>query len=344
LPNDWPNLHGAVPIFGSLFTLSLLALPFLRPIRRLWPLVLATHLGLFVWYWSSHQDRYLQILLPWMAASTAAVIALVWRMGRPARAALALLVGAQVVWGGDVYFLPTHAMIGGSPITSAVALMSSGYRHDYVQRFERLGPLHEVSRLLPAGAQVLVHESHVILGLGAPAVSDWGGWQGGLSYGRLGSPQGVYQALRGLGVTHLLYTTGTSREWDSLAGDLLFFDLAGQLGSGAQSVGALTLAALPAQAPAPGGWNDRVLTLRCQGPGYASGVYRLSQLTVPQIAPDVPFPAPLAALSPVRPEDQWSDVHYAVLEPRCHAVPPSLAERFRVMATRGKLQLLVRAE
>jgi hypothetical protein len=59
IPNDWPKFHGAVPTFGSLFTLTLFCLPFLRGAKRLWALFLAAHVGLFVWYSTHHQDRYL---------------------------------------------------------------------------------------------------------------------------------------------------------------------------------------------------------------------------------------------------------------------------------------------
>jgi hypothetical protein len=256
------------------------------------------------------------------------------------RGALAVLLGVQIVWGGDVYFFPTHAMIGGSPINAVVSLLSTGHRKDYRERFQRLGATYEVSKRLPAGAKVLIHESHITLGLGAAVVSDWGGWQGGISYGRMGSPAGVYQALRALGVTHLTWASGSSKDWDSVAGDLLFHDFASRFTTAAQSVGGVTLAAMPDHAPSSAGWNDRVLYLGCPG-RYAPGLYRLGQLTVPQIRPDVPYPAPMAALSPARPEEQWAEAGYVVLESSCHTMPPALAGRFQRLATRGKLELLV---
>lgn len=45
IPNDWPGFHGSKPVFGSLFTLLLPALLFVRASRRLWLLVVATHLA-----------------------------------------------------------------------------------------------------------------------------------------------------------------------------------------------------------------------------------------------------------------------------------------------------------
>jgi hypothetical protein len=337
VPHDWPTFHGKVPVFGSLFTLSLLALPFLRGARRLWPLVLATELGVFVYHWTSHQDRYLQIILPWMVVVTAAVLALAWRAGWLARGGVALLVGLQIVWGGDVYFLPTHAMVGGSPITSTVTLLSSGYRKDK-DRLRRLGPFFELGEKLPPKSKLLLHETHMITGLGVPVVSDWGGWQGGISYGRLGSPRGVHQALRKLGVTHLAWRS--SKDWDSLAGDLLFFDLAGSL-PGHQVVGGFNLAPLPAEPPDFPGWNDRVLVLGCAGGLYEPGLYRLEQVTLPQVAPGDARPKPLAPYAEGT-ELPWDEVRYAAIELACHTLPEAQAGNFRTMTAHGKLQLLVR--
>ena len=115
-----------MPVFGSLFTLLSVCLPFLRRTRRLWALTGATLLAVAVWYWTHHQDRYLETLLPWMTAVTAGAMVLVWR-GRPLSVspprarARSLLVALQIVWGGDVYFIPGHAMIG-SPVKASVMI------------------------------------------------------------------------------------------------------------------------------------------------------------------------------------------------------------------------------
>jgi hypothetical protein len=342
IPHDWPTFHGMVPVFGSLFTLSLLALPFLRGTRRVWPLVLAAQLGVLVWFVTSHQDRYLQIVLPWMAAVTAATVALVWRVGRLPRAALAALVGLQIVWGADVYFFPTHAIVADTPLKPAIALMSSGHRKDYRDRFRRLGDFYEVGRKLPPKAKVLVHESHVHLGLDAPSVSDWSGWQGGISYGRLKSPRGVYQALRDLGVTHLVWYRG-DRDWDSYAGDMLFFDFAERWTVNHQNAGGLVLAEMPAAPPALARWNDRVAYLACPG-RYTPGLYRMDQLALPLVGPPTaPFPPPLEPPSPARPEDLVERAGYVVLDARCHSLPPAHAASFTPIKRRGTVQLFVRA-
>ena len=123
VPNDWPEFHGKVPIFGSLFTLMLPVLLILKATRRLWLTVLSVHIGLVVWYVLSHQDRFLQSLLPWMAAVTAALLALLWQRGAAVKWAAALLVGFQWVWGADVYFFRTHSMSGDSPIRATAEFL-----------------------------------------------------------------------------------------------------------------------------------------------------------------------------------------------------------------------------
>lgn len=74
IPNDYGRYHGKVPVFGSLFTLLTLCLPFLNNTRRIWCLVTLTLMAIVTWYSVHHQDRYLQTIVPWMAAVTAAII------------------------------------------------------------------------------------------------------------------------------------------------------------------------------------------------------------------------------------------------------------------------------
>ena len=126
VPHDFLGFHGMRPVFGALFTLLLPALLFVPASRRLWLLVLWTHLGIATWFLTSHADRFLQALVPWMAAATAAIVVLAWRHLKVGRVAVAGLVLFQVVDGADVYFLRTHGMIGDSPLRSVVEHLSAG--------------------------------------------------------------------------------------------------------------------------------------------------------------------------------------------------------------------------
>src|SRR5213075_1725617 len=106
------------------------------------------------------------VLMPWMAAVTAALLMLGWRHGRAARVALAGLVGLQVVWGADVYFIRAHAMIGDSVLKAAVDFLSAGHDGKYRERFNHPGSLEEVGAQLPrSGVTVMQHEVQEKLGL-----------------------------------------------------------------------------------------------------------------------------------------------------------------------------------
>jgi len=215
VPNDWGDLHGDKPVFGSLFTLLIPALLLLRPLRRLWVLILGTHVGLAVWYLTNHQDRYLQALLPWMAACVAATLALAWRQGRLVRGAVVALVSAQLVWGADVSFFRTHAMLHDSPIRAVGELLGSAQQKKYQERFQRPGTLLEVGDALPLKAKGLLHTVEEKLGARAELVLDAPGRQGAIDYLLLESPQTVAALWRQMGITHIIWIPG----WGQGSGD-----------------------------------------------------------------------------------------------------------------------------
>src|ERR1019366_6412329 len=97
-------------------------------------LALGANLGVAVWFLTSHQDRFLQSLVPWMAACTAAMLALAWRMGALVRGAVAMLVALQLVWGGDVYFYRQPTMAGDNPLKALVDHLGAGQEHRYEER------------------------------------------------------------------------------------------------------------------------------------------------------------------------------------------------------------------
>ena len=165
-----------------------------------------------------------------------------------------------------------------------------------------------------------MHEDHVHLGLGRMSVSDWGGWQGGLSYGRTRSPRDLVERLREMGVSHIVWKPGASRQWDSLAGDLRFFGLVSRFAQPVHSVASLNVAPLPDPAGVDSNENETVLYLGCDGT-YEPGLYRFSDMTVPALYPRDRPPAyppprePLAELSSV--ERALQDADYLVRQPGC---------------------------
>ncbi len=282
IPNDWPKFHGKVPVFGSLFTLSLATLPVLGKRLRLWALVAAVHVGVFAWYWTHHQDRYLQVLMPWMCACLAAIMVLLWRRGVLVRGALCLLVAFQIAWGSDVAFIPGHAMVR-LPAKVTAGLIASGYKRKYEKRFSAFG-YQAVAAKLPPNARVLLHEQHPHLGLDRQAVHDWVSWQAGINYGRLGSPYRIDQLLRQFGVTHVLYSNRKSKGYDTIASDLLFFHYASKHLENRQSASGRIITTMPKQPLAPDTpFNDWVLFLPCSK-RYA-GLLRLADMNVPSFGP-----------------------------------------------------------
>ena len=281
-PHDWKRFHGVVPVFGSLFTFGVFVLPLLRKTRRLWGLVLGVHLALFEWYWTMHQDRYLQAVLPWMVAALAGTIILVWRLGLLPRLALSALIGLQLVWGGDVYFVPTHAMLGTAPVKAVSDLLAMGFKKKYEGRLVVAREFEDVAAVLPPQARVLLHEENRRLGLWHAVVSDFAPWQYGIRWGRLGSAGEMQDLLVRLGVTHVLWHSGRSRGYDTLAGDLRFFDYVTNHAAPARRVGGWMLSAIaPARPTATG---DVVAYLGC-GSFYGRGLHHLDALNANELAP-----------------------------------------------------------
>lgn len=289
ISHDWPGMHGKVPVFGSLFTLTSLCVPFLGK-RRLLGLVVMSYAAVFIWYWGSHQDRYLQAIVPWFAAATAAVIAEVWYSGLAARASVAALVGLQIVWGGDVPFI---AQSGTQRLKLSIDLFSSGYRHASAERTDFFAPWTMLAQRIPKGAKVLLHGCVGSLGLDAMTASDF--WQGAISYGRYRSFADVNRSLRAMGVTHLLWIKDLSPGVYNVADDLVFLSFAKRYGRHAQEVYNHHVAELPR-----GDIPDRPfgpVLFWGTGQSYQSGLYHMDQLTTPDPGTGLPctYPPPFEA-------------------------------------------------
>ena len=205
VPHNWESEYGLKPVFGSLFTLLLPVLPLLRPRRPLWLLVLGTEVAVLVWFRTSAQDRFLQALVPWMAACTAAMLALAWQKGALARGGAALLAGTQVLWGSDVYFYRSHAMIGDNPLKVLVDRLGAGQEHKYAERDRPVEDLMELGKQLPPGAKLLLHNLGGKLGLCTESLNDEPGWQGATDYAELDTPAAVRALWRKFGATHVAW-------------------------------------------------------------------------------------------------------------------------------------------
>jgi hypothetical protein len=342
VPHDWEEFHHGAPVLGSLFSILVLVLPFVKGGRRLLPLALCTFTGVFAWYWVSHQDRYLQALVPWMAVTTAASMLLVWRSGTGARIALSALVALQIVWGADAYFTPAHPIIG-SPVKVAADLLSSGFRKEYTTRLRPFGAWWDIGVALPAGSKLLVHDMFEHVGVRSPSVSDAVGWQGGINYGRLSGPREVFDLLSGMGVTHLAYHPAISEGTDSIAGDLIFYEFVTRYTRGQKLFNKTALVQMPARPPVlPAERSDKVALLGC-GDKYASGIYHLADLTViaKNQSPSA-YPAPLAPL-PTDDANRFADAGFAVVDTTCQkTMRPEESRIFSLLTNREATQLWMR--
>ncbi len=344
-PNDWGR---TVPVFGSIFTLLLLALPFLRARARLWALFASANVGVFVWYWVTHQDRYLQALLPWFAACSAAAIALAWQNGRLAQIAVCLLVGSQVVWGADAPFNPEHRAIieSHSQLKAAIDRIASNFTHDYARRINAFGDMVDLGNAVPSNAKVLIHHVTLHLGLQRASVTDAPLWQGGISYSRFVSPAALDDELRSLGVTHIAVMKNLNDEDDSVAGDIVFFDYVLHFARGLPSAGRWTLVELSALRPPDRPYGD-LLWLGCD-PRFEAGTYAIADegFTPSSLAGAQGLHQPRVALS----TDDAGDLDAAAgavdavaLDLSCHrSVPGRLVAEFVHVTDRGPLQVWIR--
>ncbi len=342
VPNDWPAFHGKVPVFGSLFTLLIPLLLLCRGTRRTWLFVAWVHAAIFVWYSVHHQDRYLQGMMPVIAAATTAMMVLIWRqLGRLAHIGLTGLVALQLIWGGDVYFLQTHSLAG-SPLKRVIDLLSAGHSKKYEERFNVQGKYQAIGRRLPKNARILLHETNINLGTGATTVLDSHGWQYAIEYGEQPSPRAVYDLFRRLHITHV-FAGPNSKGSDSIAGDIRFYDFLLRSGSKTRAVGGGTLLAL--DKPPEGPFDDSVAVLSC-GRDYKPGLYEVNDLATQPFGPRLKaLPAPRTPANNAKDAARWiGRVEYVVVNPRCFSGEPPDLKNYQRLTTRRKRKTLAAYE
>lgn len=333
------RFHGKMPYFGSLFTLSVLWLPFLRGAKRTWALFVVAQLGVFAWFAFSHVERYLQMLVPWMACVVVAALVLAWRQGWLARLPLLALVAMQVVWGGDALFIRSHAMSRELPMVHSARLIESGYKSNWSLRERVFDPLQKIGEALPPGSSVLLHELNPRLGLSARVVGDMAGLQTGIRYGLLDSPQEVYELYRALGITHLVWAQKKSHRWDTLGGDLRFFEFVDTVDSPERS-GSFYYGPMPDE---PSGFESSNIAIYAGcGPIFEPGFFRVRDMNVQGRQPKK-----IRGFKPI-PEDDgelqaaMQEVDFIVYAPKCKTGFSSPGAEFKLAATRKNEQIWIR--
>jgi hypothetical protein len=320
-PHDWERFHRDWPVFGFLFTLLVPMVLVLPGARRPRALAAATILGVAIWYWTLHEDRYLQALVPWMAATVAAVIWRLWRAGWLARLSIVPLVALQVIWSGDHYALSKHVMIGQQPMRVTMDLLAGGYEGRGDERFGVPTDLAAAGKALPKDARALFHEQHLRLGLGRPIITDSRGNQGALSYRRMRSPREVWEKLRALGVTHVL---SPASPWsiETWGDETVFYDFAFKYLVGAKSYEGVRMGALPATPP-PDRPYGAVAILGCAA-NHRTTLAEVDKAIF--IATPAPSPAEIAAIE--------KDADFILIETACRTRLPT-ANGYQLATTRA---------
>jgi hypothetical protein len=235
-------------------------------------------LGVFTWYFMTHVERYLQALVPWMAAVVFAAVWLAWREGLAVRIPVAALVLLQAIWGGDAIFFRAHAMLRETPMVAAARLMESGFRRDWKARERVAGQFQDIGDALPEGSRILLHDYNGRLGLKHAVVVDKPRYQGRIRYGLMDSPTQVHELYKSLGITHVVWRKA-STHYDSVGGDMLFFSYAANAIEAPRRVGGTLFGPIPDQLP-PMKHNDIALYAGC-GNTFHRGLFRLRELDVP---------------------------------------------------------------
>src|SRR5262249_18704956 len=140
----------------------------------------------------------------------------------------------------------------------------------------------------------------------------------GISYGRQRTPRDVYTLLREMGVTHVVWTAGRSNGWDSLAGDIMFFNFVVNEAKNRKNVGEFIVAKMPPAAPsAP--FHDAVVFLG-SNTMYKPGLYAVHDLTVPVFGPKsetYPEPTEKAPPAGTAPSALVAKTNILVLDEKC---------------------------
>jgi hypothetical protein len=199
----WDNK--ALPLYGSLFTLLIPVTFLLKRPWRLLTQVLGVQSALLVWALTSHQERFLQTLTPWIAAVTAAILMRVWHSGRVARTCLVPMVGLQLVWGADLLALPRHAMTGKASLQSTLEYWASSYTPQRKTRNALPNTLEALGRRLQPKMRAILHNFRLRLGTHVEILTDETGWQGAIDYLQHQSPHDTLSTWKQVKATHVIW-------------------------------------------------------------------------------------------------------------------------------------------
>ncbi|MBC8072581.1 MAG: hypothetical protein IAG13_29940, partial [Deltaproteobacteria bacterium] len=264
---DWP-------IFGSLFTLLMPCVAFIRSPGRILLGIYCCFVVIAVWCNLYLQTRYLNTASTIFAATGLALMVRVWELGRSSRVALSLLVMFQVIWQGDA---ATYS--GDEPITSSIKLIRSGWAGELEPeaRYPYWRGFAGITAATPEDAQILVRGPRTILGLDRFCHRDVQSQQGNFYYAPLRNSAELWQHYRERGITHLVHKRNSGYA-GTLQSAVLYADLVTRQAMPVQSFGAWQLVELSPTPPiAPEDFVVAVIGVRS---GYPDGVFDVRDLTL----------------------------------------------------------------
>ncbi|HEV8247233.1 MAG TPA: hypothetical protein VGP93_15755, partial [Polyangiaceae bacterium] len=266
-----------VPVFGSLFTLSL---PLVLVVRERGRVAIAAALAVgavLIWGFTYNVDRNLQVFMPLMVCVTGAILVQLWRLGWLARVGILPLVALQIVWGGDALFYSSQERIQG-----AFALIRSGFDGKSQTRLDGYrDPYVRIGKALPENARLMLHTTHLNLGINREIVLDWAGFQGLIDYHPVRTPRQLFDYYRSLGITHFLYeprVRGSSSKQEEVVWNALVSRYAKRV----LNVGGYSLLSMP-QDPPPEEPSYQVASIGMNG--YADGTYPIESMNTIEYLP-----------------------------------------------------------
>ncbi|HET7545156.1 MAG TPA: hypothetical protein VFK05_35065 [Polyangiaceae bacterium] len=335
-PHEYSNYNPGHAIFGSLFSMTLAPLLFLRRARRALAWHVAVLMGVCVWFRIHHQDRYLLALVPWMCAVTGATIRELCAQGVLPRLITLAACALQFVWGvrWAMRLAPFDA------IREAISAPTiEEWRNIQTRRWPTMV---RVGRALPPNATLMVHDERIRTGLRHNSLSDAQGYQTRISFVEIGSNARVFDRLKELGVTHL-FAQGHSTGEDTIGSDLVYFSFFKRYGLPMSEV---ELRRMPEARPSDERSSQRLALVQpCGAFDAAAGLYRVVELNDAQTQ----TPSKLKAEPVTKLAGQGEDLARARAQAEFlvvgdHCPHGTVTSEFQHLVTRGNLIMYFRPE
>ncbi len=255
---------------GSLFTLLLPILLFLRRSKRLWLAAGFSYVAFCVWGLTSANDRYLLAFLDIPIAFAAAALVRGWSLGKFAQLGLIPLVAIQFLWAVDAPLKHSE-----KSIRHAVTMMKKGYTsRGHETRFNHRARERSLNEQFPEDSVILGRYFKSLMGLDRTTLNTHPQIQTYVDFRKLKNPRDLWQICRDRGITHLLYPEGRRRP--EYARNLILFDALVYQSKKRKKFSRHMIAEISIQPPStPENYEVLLRGYR----GYQDGLHRVSALS-----------------------------------------------------------------